>query len=97
MLGLAYEQLYELTPRSFNNTLKGYNNQAQANIRESWERTRVLAHIIASPNLKRPLKPKQFLPLPWDNENIPNKIIASPEQIKADVARHKEILKKMQK
>tara|TARA_R100001244_G_scaffold132039_4_gene106670 strand:+ start:177 stop:470 length:294 start_codon:yes stop_codon:yes gene_type:complete len=97
MLGLAYDELYSLTPRSFNNRLLGFSEHQEQINQNNWEQTRLIIHACLSPHSKKRLKPKDILPLPWDSKNSPKKIIASPEQIKADVERHKKILKKMQK
>ena len=39
-------------------------NEAQE--REAWERTRILAAICIQPHVKKKITPKQLLPLPWD-------------------------------
>ena len=50
------------------------------------------------PHSKKKLKPTDVLPFPWDNERAKKNIrIATPEEIKRDVARHKEVLLKKQK
>lgn len=95
---LAYDELYGLTPRSFNNKLKGLLSVKDELLREGWEQTRMLMVASLVPHSKKKLKPQDVLPFPWDNKKSKNNIrIATPEEIKKDVARHKEILLKKQK
>ena len=94
MLGLSYEELYGLTPRSFNNKLRGFHNQRDIELRLGWEQTRLIIHACLSPHSKKRLNPKEILPLPWDNQRRKNIKIATPEQIAKDIAKHKEILLK---
>jgi len=92
---LAYDELYGLTPRSFNNKLKGRQSIKTQLNRNEWERTRLIIHACLAPHSKKQLKPTEVLPLPWDNERSKKNItIATPEQIAKDVARHKRILLK---
>ena len=51
MMGLSYSDLYDLTPRSFSNASKGFFELRKEDIRTSWEQTRVIAHVTASPHL----------------------------------------------
>ena len=82
-MGLSYDRLYDLTPRSFTNAFRGFNTLRTEEDRRSWEQTRVIAHISASPHLKNKIKPTEFLPLPWDNElkDKNKKPLPSPEEI----------------
>jgi hypothetical protein len=83
MMGLSYNDLYDLTPRSFSNASKGFFELRKENIRTSWEQTRVIAHITASPHLKNKIKAQELLPFPWDNETRKKTVkIASPEEIR---------------
>lgn len=41
-------------------------NEAQN--RDAWERTRILAAITIQPHVKKKLTPKQLIPLPWDKK-----------------------------
>jgi len=92
---LAYDELYGLTPRSFNNKIKGAQALRDESLRESWEQTRILMVTTLMPHSKKKLRAEDVLPLPWDNKKSKKKItIATPEQIAKDVARHKKILLK---
>jgi len=98
MLGLSYEGLYELTPRSFNNKITGFHNHHNQINQDYWERTRTLMVATLMPHSKKKLRPTEVLPFPWDNKKSNKKIrIASPEEIKRDVERHKKILLKNKK
>jgi len=84
MMGLSYNEMYDLTPRSFSNKFKGFSEVRKEDDRRSWEQTRVIAHITASPNLKKKMKPTELLPFPWDGEVQKKnaKKLPSPEKIK---------------
>ena len=98
MMGLSYDGLYELTPRSFNNKLKGFYEHHTKSNQDSWERTRTIMLACLMPHSKKKLKPTDVLPFPWDNQRAKKNIrIATPEEIKRDVARHKKVLLKKQK
>jgi len=74
MLGLSYDELYDLTPRSFSNKLLGFNNYQTQLLENSWEQTRLIIHSTLSPHSKKRLKPKEILPFPWDDKNKPKKL-----------------------
>ena len=88
MLGLSYEGLYGLTPRSFNNKLKGYNNSLDQQNRNGWEQTRTLMMSVLMPHTKKKLKATDVLPFPWDNKIKPKKELASKEHIQEVLKRY---------
>jgi len=81
MLGLGYDELYSLTPRSFNNRLEGFKMHQEQMSQNQWEQTRIILLGCLSPHSKKNLKPQEILPLPWDSNNKPKKEIASKEHI----------------
>ena len=91
MLGLSYRDLYELTPRSFNNKLEGFHNIREQGNQNEWEQTRLIIHACLSPHSKKKLKPTEILPLPWDNKNKPKKNIASREHIENVIKKYEKI------
>ena len=96
MLGLSYDELYDLTPRSFSNKLLGFNNYQRQLLETSWEQTRLISHSTLSPHSKKKLKPQEILPFPWDDKNKPKKEIASKEHIKEVIERYnKNKIKKL--
>lgn len=40
----------------------------EAQNRQEWERTRILAAISIQPHTKKKITPKQLIPLPWDKK-----------------------------
>jgi len=81
---LAYDELYGLTPRSFNNKLKGAQSIKEELLREGWEQTRTLMIATLMPHSKKKLKAEDVLPLPWDSLRVPKKKdIASKEHIES--------------
>ena len=81
---LAYDELYGLTPRSFNSKLKGFQFIREQSNQNDWEQTRLIIHACLSPHSKKALKPTEILPLPWDSKRVPKKKdIASKEHIES--------------
>jgi hypothetical protein len=72
-MGLSYDELYDLTPRAFNNKLVGFNAYQEQLIQDRWEQTRMIVHSTIAPHSKKKLKPKEVLPFPWDNDEKANK------------------------
>ncbi len=90
MMGLSYEGLYELTPRSFNNKIKGFSEHHTKSNQDSWERTRTIMIACLMPHSKKKLRPTDVLPFPWDNKNKPKKEIASKEHIQKVLERYRK-------
>jgi len=95
MLGLSFDNLYDMTPRSFQNKLIGFREYSERQTQNTWEQTRLIIHSCLSPHSKKALKLKELLPFPWDKKT--EKVIASKEEIAEVVKRHQEILKKLNK
>lgn len=75
-----------ITPRAFNNLLKGWRKKDEALMRERWEMHREVIVTISRPNLKKihASKPKEKLyELPWDKE-VPAKETLKEELSPAD-------------
>jgi len=56
-----------MTPRQFENKVKGYSSKQEAESRERWEIGRYNAFISIKPKLKKGVKLLETLPFPWDN------------------------------
>jgi len=82
-MGLNDSELYDLTPRSFNNKLIGFNNRNQTLSQNYWEQTRMIVHATLSPHSKKKLKPKEIMPFPWDTKDKKAKKVhrPSPEEL----------------
>jgi len=92
MLGLSFDNLYDMTPRSFQNKLIGFKEHNEQLLHDSWEQTRLIIHSCLSPHSKKELNPKTLLPFPWDKKV--KVVTSSKEEIAEVVKRHKEILRK---
>mgnify|MGYP003132071415 FL=1 len=96
MLALSYNDLYDLTPRSFLNKLDGFNDYQEKLMQDRWEQTRLIIHACISPHTKKRLKPKDLLPFDWDSKKNKNTKIASKEEIEKIIAEYeKEDAKKL--
>jgi len=96
-VGLGYDELYDLTPRAFNNKLQGFNSYQETLMRDRWEQTRAIVQGCVAPHSKKKLKAQDILPFPWDNEKkSKNKKIATKEEMKAVLDKYDKIkLKKV--
>jgi hypothetical protein len=89
MLGLSYDNLYDLTPRSFENKLKGFKKYNEQLSQNNWEQTRMIVHAAIVPHSKHKIKPRELMPFPWDSKNKVKKDVASKEQIEEVLKRYK--------
>jgi len=89
MLGLSYEELYDLTPRSLDNKIRGFRKYNEQLSQNRWEQTRMIVHSCIVPHSKHRLKPKELMPFPWDNKVKIKKDIASKEHISEVLERYK--------
>ena len=90
-MGMSYDELYNSTPRNFNNKLIGFNAYQEQLMQDNWERTRVIIHSTLSPHSKKKLKPKELLPFPWDDKYKVKKQIATKEQIQEALKKYEKI------
>jgi len=88
MLGLSYDNLYDLTPRSFENKLKGFKKYNEQLSQNNWEQTRMIVHAAILPHSKNKIKPQELMPFPWDNK---------VKKVKKDVASKEHIAKILEK
>ena len=91
MLGLSYEELYDLTPRSLDNKIRGFKQYNEQLSQNRWEQTRMIVHSCIVPHSKQRLKPKELMPFPWDNKVKIKKDIASKDHISEVLKRYKII------
>ena len=89
-MGLSYDELYDLTPRSFNNQLQGFNDYQEQLIQVGWEQTRTIVHSCLAPHSKKKLKPKEILPFPWDNKRESNAKMVSKEYIQSVIEKYEK-------
>jgi hypothetical protein len=89
MLGLSYDNLYDLTPRSFENKLKGFKKYNEQVSQNNWEQTRMIVHAVLLPHSKQKIKPQELMPFPWDNKVKIKREVASKEHIQKVLERYK--------
>tara|TARA_R100001163_G_C5067962_1_gene207565 strand:- start:4768 stop:5064 length:297 start_codon:yes stop_codon:yes gene_type:complete len=89
MLGLSYKELYDLTPRSLDNKLRGFRKYNEQLSQNQWEQTRTIVHSCIVPHSKHRLKPKELMPFPWDKKNKIKKDVASKEHIQEVLKKYK--------
>ena len=90
MIKLGYDELYDLTPRSFQNKLIGFKDYNEQVSQNDWEQTRLIVHSGIAPYSKQRLKPKDVLPFPWDHKYKVKKDIASKEHIQKVLEKYKK-------
>ena len=89
MMELSDYDLYDLTPRSFNNKLIGFNKKNEQISQNHWEQTRLIVHGTIAPHSKHRVKPQELMPFPWDSKNKVKKDVATKEQIQEVLKRYK--------
>lgn len=85
-VGLVVTYFYSLTPRQFDNILKGYIKKQEEQTKTSWEQTRYVMWIMASVNSTKKIELTKLLQFPWDD--------ASAETPKPSKAELKAMFKK---
>ena len=65
-IGLSYSDFCRLSPDEFGAVCRSYAEEREADLRERWERTRLLAAVSVQPHVRKKLTPQQLIPLPWD-------------------------------
>ena len=85
-IGMPLEEFCSLYFEEFENICNAWIEMHEAQAREEWERTRILAAICIQPHIKKKITPKQLLPLPWDSNHRkpqPEKPQLSKEELRA--------------
>jgi hypothetical protein len=82
-LNLTPEQLDDLTPREFNNKLRGFQELYELKSHDNWERSRLLASTLLMPHTKKGkgIEPQKLWPFHWDKKSETPKPL-SAERIK---------------
>ena len=66
---MSLEEFGKLYFEEFESICKAWREMNDAQERDAWERTRILATICIQPHVKKKITPRQILPLPWDKEH----------------------------
>jgi len=67
-MGMTVDELYDMTPRQFQNKRKGFQRVFERNIQTIWESTRWNAAVTIAPHTKKRLKPRDLIAFPWESE-----------------------------
>lgn len=88
-------EFWECTIRDVNNRIKGFFELEQYRQRREWERSRWIATVLLSPNVKKgkTLKPKDLIEFEWEKPKAKPKKQLSEQEKK----QHKEFLSKLDK
>ena len=66
---MPLEEFSRLYFDEFESICKAWREMKDAQEREAWERTRILAAICIQPHVKEKITPTRLLPLPWDSKH----------------------------
>lgn len=69
-MGLRYDDFCSLTPEEFSYIYRAYSKDREAQYRDNWERTRMLAAITIQPYAKKGMTPQKLLRFPWDGDHV---------------------------
>ena len=82
-IGIDFETFIKMTLPEIAAATEAYNKKIEHESREPWELGRPQAFYAVAPHLKQGTTPKEFFPLPWDNETAqcaPEKPLTSAER-----------------
>lgn len=82
-----------LTPEEFSEVCKAHTENVEADYRDAWERTRILAAIVIQPHIRRSITPAQLISLPWDIKRKPTAPL-KPVSKEEDLKRFERLLKR---
>lgn len=80
-MGMTIGQLYDMTPRQFQNKRLGFQRTIEQESRVQWETTRWLAAVTIAPHTKKRIKPRDLILFPWENKRKKHKA-ATFEEVK---------------
>ena len=92
-IGMPLGEFSKLYFEEFESICKAWGEMNDAQERDAWERTRILATICIQPHVKKKITPRQLLPLPWDKEQ-PGHRSTQPELTKEEQKARFEALAK---
>ena len=96
VVGLSYDDFCRLEIREFRAVCKAFQEQREADVKNDWERMRLLATIVIQPHVKGKMKPEKLLPLPWDKPKTPKAKNQKPAITRAeDKARFEALIKRL--
>jgi len=82
---MTFTELYELTPRSFLNAMKGFRKSETENSKQHWIRTRELMYAIMFPYLEKGVEKHNILPFQWEQKQLEELAIKKAAQIEGDL------------
>ena len=91
-LKLKIKYFYNLTPRQFSNTERGFRKQEDILSKERWIMTRKIMWAAAFPHLKK-VEERELLPFPWDETELQEMSIEESKKLKDGADRVKEFYK----
>lgn len=65
---ISYNDFCWCTPEEFEEVCKAWQETRDAEYKENWERTRLLATITIQPHVKQKLTAQKLLPFAWDKK-----------------------------
>lgn len=67
-VGMSLSDFERCTPLEFKAVWEAWQEREQQRERGSWERARMVCTMVLQPYAKQALRPRDVLPLPWDDE-----------------------------
>lgn len=83
-MGMTIGELYDMTPRQFQNKREGFQRMVEHEVKLIWETTRWNAAINIAPHTKKKVKPRDLMFFPWEQKSATKKKhrAASFEEVK---------------
>ena len=84
-MGMTVGELYDMTPRQFQNKRQGFQRVVDHNVQLIWESTRWNAAINIAPHTKKRMKPRDLIAFPWENKKNRVRRVFTREEVMADI------------
>lgn len=82
---MTFNEMYELTPRSFFNAVNGNRKKEDAFSKERWIMTRELMFAVMSPYLEKGIEKQDILPFAWEQKQLQQLTAQKAAQMLIDI------------
>ena len=88
---MPFDDFCRCTFGEFEAICRAWTARAEAEYRDGWERSRLLAAISIQPHVSKKITPQQLIPLPWDNKEVDARPEPKPHDAAAARKRFEEL------
>lgn len=88
---MSVDDFNRCTFGEFEAICRAWTARDEAQYRDEWERTRLLAAISIQPHISKKITPQQLIPLPWDNKEVAVRSEPKPHDAESARKRFEEL------